>query len=61
MYDNGIPVFGPEVEMVEADDVRGWLEFFFSMILSAACMFIAILLTLYFTQEGMLYIPGQPI
>ena len=52
---------GPDVEMHEVDADASWPEFFFRIFLSCSFLFLFMLLSLYFGQEGMLYVPGSPI
>ena len=38
-----------------------WAEFFFKMVISASIMATCLLLMIWVQQEGMLYVPAQPI
>ena len=51
---------GP-VELIEMDVPPSWAEFFFKMVISASIMAICLLLMIWVQQEGMLYVPAQPI
>ena len=48
-------------ELVEIDAPTSWLEFAAKLTFFAVCMFVMLLLTIYFSQEGLLYVPAQPI
>ena len=45
------------MEMVEVEAPIGWLEYFTKLILFGIILFAYLLLTIYFSQEGLLYVP----
>ena len=47
--------------MIEVDVPPSWLEFFAKMIVTSSIMFLCLLLMIWVQQEGMLYVPDQPI
>jgi fermentation-respiration switch protein FrsA (DUF1100 family) len=51
----------PQIELVEIDSPTTWLEFVAKLAFFAICMFVMLLLTIYFSQESLLYVPAQPI
>ena len=51
----------PQVELIEVEVAATWTEALVKLVLFCVMMFVGLLLTIYFSQEGLLYVPDQPI
>ena len=50
-----------EPEMMEIDAPVSWVETLAKFVITSSIMFLALLLMIWVKQEGMLYVPDQPI